>query len=702
MTSASQSKFFYLTVTTLEDLHIGTGTGQGDIDARIMRDRNGCPVIRTSHFEGLLRQAGEELIALKALDDLTKLNALLGAVGNQKSQLKMTSLRTKNARTLVWGSTSRVPGKRQPQEDTLRLIEYVAAGAVFEATLRLPGGVAPDLLDRLLNRIDRIGGGRNRGAGLVHLNWHPLNEDTATPGLPSQPAQPVKNVTRIRLLLRNLEPLCLPQTGHPGNLIRTQSFIRGQVLRGAFLSWLLARNASQSGDERYYGLSQVAFGDALPLPESSTEFVHSDMPIPLSIMTPKPKGSRTQLPWWADSQPKDEAFDDLCKEHDHANNSNEPAEKTKRPGTHEYLCRKDQNTAWLRYAPVITVALRNQSADDPQKETELFSLEEIAEDTHFQAELRFQDHDARKAFCNQFDELLNGKDWLTIGRGGQPVIIEGITFDSETPTNTGTKASTDNQRNGFCLTLTSDAIVRGPYLGFLRDLTIEDLCNLADNIPCKNGWAIKKQVVETETIHGFNAVSGLQRSAALAIRRGSCWWIVGENCRELADALQKISAFGERTKEGLGRFAIDVQPIDSKLLARPSSDAETTLPENIQENRLKTAKKLADILLKEAKKPSASQLQWLRNRALACEKNEQLNTLLNEIREAPEKRPKSGEVWKPFKSEKALGEQFNQVFEENKNLEDKRLLISLFVQYALQKETSYSSTLLNKRINDHE
>lgn len=683
MTSTNKPGFYRLTVTALEDMHIGTGTGQGDIDARIMRDRKGLPVIRASHFEGLLRQAGEELVGLKILTP-PELDALLGAAGNQKGQLRMRSLRTKSAKTLVWGSTKREPGKRQPQEDTLRLVEYVAAGAKFEALLRLAGGASPDLLERLLKRIDRIGGGRNRGAGLVNLKWNRLDkiplDDASQPRPRVRP--PDAGATRIRLLLRNREPLCLPLTGYPGNLIRTQSFIRGQVLRGAFMSWLLAHSHDGKDNSIH---SQVAFGDALPLPESMTQFSHSFMPIPLSIMTPKPKGNKTKLPWWADSQPTDDASDDLCKVRD---KNDEPAEKMKRPGAHEYLCRKDENTTWLRYAPVITVALRNQTADNPKEETKLFSLEEIAENTLFQAELRFQNQEAVKTFCSQLDAVLNGEDWLTIGRGGQPVMIEAVDFAPDTLPDTSTALPTGSNkgRDAFCLTLTSDAIVRGLYLGFLRDLAIEDLCRLAD-IPYKAGWAIKNRVVETETIHGFNAVSGLQRAAALAIRRGACWWITGSNCRELAEALAKIPALGERVREGFGRFVIDAQPIPGDALGKPDSGTEEP-PENAQESRLETANTLANAMLKNNKKPSLSQLQWLRNRALACSNESMLEKLLTEVENAHKQREKSGAAWKSFpfsELRKAIGLENPDKADKAaaEKLAEKRLLIAHLVDYAV-------------------
>ncbi len=176
--------FLQLTVTVVEDLHTGAGTGSGDIDACVQRDRHGQPVIRSSHFKGLLREASDELFDLLSGAERTKLDearvALLGAQGSNRGKLRLTSLyNTKGGKTMVWGATGRALGKRQPEGETLRFVEHVQAGTSFTGRLRVPDSALRDLLERLLKRIDRIGGNRNRGAGLAKLEWNtcsPRNE----------------------------------------------------------------------------------------------------------------------------------------------------------------------------------------------------------------------------------------------------------------------------------------------------------------------------------------------------------------------------------------------------------------------------------------------------------------------------------------------------------------------------------------------
>lgn len=332
--------FIQLTVETQEDLHTGAGTGSGDIDALVQRDRHRRPVIRESHFKGLLREAGKDLIALGKVEE-EALNRLLGAPGKTRGNLRLTSLRVvAGGQTLVWGSTKRIDGGRAPEENTLRFIEHVAAGTRFEAHLRLPDATFQDLLERLLKRVDRIGGDRNRGSGLAKLVWQLRDAPVA---------QPLADASgpRLRLVLRNLEPLCLPVTGHPGNLIRSHSFIRGQTLRGALIAW-----AIRNGRPKILALfDRVSVGNALPLPEGET-VIDTVLPIPLSLLTEKPKAANTDLPWWADGSPLTSEFDSLVEE-------KRPDEKPKRPGAHEYLCRSGESSPWRRYTPAMQVRLRN-------------------------------------------------------------------------------------------------------------------------------------------------------------------------------------------------------------------------------------------------------------------------------------------------------------------------------------------------------
>ncbi len=662
----SRPSLFRIEVTVLEDLHAGTGTGAGDIDALVERDRHDRPVIRASHLKGLLREAGEEL-TLYEPTLVANLGRLFGTSGSTRGALELTSLRTTDeGRTLVWGSTARQENQRAPKDDTLRFVEHVAAGTVFHATLRLADPTLAPLLERLLRRVDRLGGHRNRGAGLVRVR--------PTPILSYQPQEiPAAAEPRLRLILRNLEPLCLPTTGHPGNLIRTHSFVRGQTLRGALMAWLIREG--KSGDLAVF--DHLSVGDALPLPTDVDE-VTQVLPIPLSILTKKPKAQNSGLPWWAMGGGAPEAFDGLYIEKDKKD------EKPKRPGEHEYVCRETANGSWIRYAPSIRVRLRNAT---PKRRSEaaanLFSLEELAEDTWFASEVRCDSEETAGEFLRLFAPLLKEADWITLGRGGAPTCIEKVRPVMSSPGTSTTMGQADNasaigSRQDLYLTLQSDLILRGPNLGFLDNLDKIVLCEIIGRKDLQSqDWKIEKAVTETTPIHGFNAVSGLRRSPALAIRRGSCWKISGAGSATLADALAKIDALGERTEEGFGRFVLNAQPV--KGFSEPSpvtnTPVTTTARQNRNETLLAKAKGLADELNK-ANGPSLSQLQWLRERALACRDVQDLEKLLEEIKTAKNRRPQGGKAWEVFPHEKLIED-----LKSCQNLEEKRLLISYLVQW---------------------
>lgn len=648
--TVSAPLFFQLSVEALEDLHAGSGTGGGDIDALLQRDRLGRPVIRASHLKGLLREAGEALVDLKQTTT-ELLTALLGKEGTDRGAVRLTSLSAQEPWvTRIWGSTQRVEGGRAPKPDSLRFIEHVAAGTRFEATLRLADAELAPLLEQILNRIDRLGGERNRGSGLVKLAWQRQRATDTT-----QPPKPGTGRC-LRLVLRNLEPLCLPATGHPGNLIRSYSRIRGQTLRGALMAW-----AIHSGRKDQLSLlERIKVGDALPLPTRCRE-AELVLPLPLSILTDKPSGGDPTLPWWAGAATAT-AFDDLGE-------TPEADEKRKRPGAHEYLCRSSGIAHWQRYSPPMQVRLRNATPKrGSTRDPDLFSLEEIAEDTCFQAELRCDDDDTAQAFLTAFAPLLAGADWLLIGRAGQPTRVESV---SAMPQPTMHHDLADD----WTLTLVSDAIVRGEGLGFLDNLSMDLLCQWT-GLSGGEDWKILADVVETEPVHGFNAVTGLPRTPALALRRGSCWRIQGTGSARLAKALLQKATLGERVDEGFGRFLIGLQPIATNALGKPPKE-HAALSERRHEALLEQARRLAD-QIGGSGGPSPSQLQWLRSRASAVETDAQLRETLREIEQAPTRRPMGGEAWTHFPHP-----ELRQALDRLDDFTEKRHLIAYLVQWRM-------------------
>lgn len=651
MAHKEQSAYFlHITLVAQEDFHVGSGVGGGDVDALVQIDRDGLPVIRWSHFKGLLRDTADDLLRFASGDiNCERFNELLGKTATTTGQLKMTSFYLTNrektiggSNTLVWGSSSRVEGRRQPADDTLNFREYVCAGTEFKAIARVRDEDNLNALILLLRRIDAVGSRRNRGSGLIKLSW-------------KKEAIPADGLT-LRLMLKNLEPLCLPATGSPGNLIHSQSFIRGRTLKGALAGWLYENDLADA--EMFAVLERTIVNDALPLP-ASYKNVARVLPIPLSVMNVKPVAGNTQLPWWAMPTAQHQHADELGKSLQQYLDS---GEKRKRPKPHEYICQAKEGDTWLRFSPELSVRMRNDVSN-----RELFTQEEIAENTYFQLELTFASKEDRRLLTKQLSQLLSGMDWLGLGRGRIPVQVTSYECSDEQSCCTYEKGE-----DAWTLTLLSDAVVRGPYLGFVEDLSIECLCDLA-NIEKQDGWHIVDRYVATESVHGFNGISGLQRPPVLALRRGSCWQVKGEGVGKLALALSELKMLGEYTNEGFGKFAIGLQPLE---LSDDTNRSLAEVPYNsLQEMHIK-AKELAEKIKKH--KISRSQLQWFSSACIASVDDKGLSAVLSEVESAPIRRPKGGSAWKGFPMTS-----LRKDLDDIETLAQKRLFIQLLIQWSL-------------------
>jgi hypothetical protein len=428
------------------------------------------------------------------------------------------------------------------------------------------------------------------------------------------------------------------------------------------MAWALA----QRDQDALTKLAAASVGDALPVPVALNKVPLESLcvlPIPLSILTPKPCGGSANLPWWVEGGARMEAYDGIEPE------QRASEEKPKRPGPREFLARQDAQGTWLRYSPRMTVHMRNSPPNahkiQPEQQ-DLFSVEEIAEDTRFIADLSFPDEQTARGFAERFAPILTGGEWLAVGREGRPVEVAAVAVPAPKPlTRVGDE---------WTLTLTSDLVARGENLGFLTDLDVSALIHLSGkattDFPDSKQWQMRG-FAETEGLHGFNAASGLRRLPALAIRRGSCWRITGSGSHALAVALSARAGLGERTDEGCGRFALDLQPV--KALASPDCH-KTSPPRNRAEEMLLAVKRIASE--KHGNLPSLSQLQWLRGSALAALDEVQMQTLFEKIETIPVRRPKGGSAWKNFPLSALRRE-----MERFPDLEEKRLLVSQLVQW---------------------
>ena len=547
---------YELVLTVVEDLHTGTGTGDAKVDAVQILSRYGLPVLRATHIKGLLRDIGWRLCALDdSFANKTELEQLFGEPKQRKrGALLMQSLRLckedSSPWRLTWISTARELDNRVPLPDTLRIQEYVAAGSVFKGELALLDESLLPLLKRCLKQMTHIGSQRSRDVGRVRVQLEPIS--VAKRSILQVPKK--NKLPRLRLLLRNLDPISLPLTGHCGNLSPTACYIRGQQLLGAFASWAISQE--QIGAAQLLLDRQISVGNAYPLPAIKLQEIQqcSVQPFPLHIYTPKHGKKQVQGPWWFGIG-EGNALGSKG-EVDKFNQNAELEEKPKRPGDTEFLFKLSQNQPWQRYSPQIQVHLRNRV---PTKDwsDELFSEEEIAEDTLFLTDFSFPNQESAAEFIKAFLPVLQGETWLTMGRGGRPLQVDEAEWLSPEKTK-----KVKVKVKEFTLTLNSDLIARSPNLNFYDGLDpymLAELVGMRANFNDKMEW---QAICDTVEVRGFNAYSGLPRAPVLAIRRGSSICIEGgAEVNKLYQRLTELSYLGERTWEGFGRFELDFSPL---------------------------------------------------------------------------------------------------------------------------------------------
>lgn len=602
----------------LEDLHAGSGLGWLDvIDDLQARDRRGRPVVWFTTLTGLLRDAADELRRLgHPLATDARIKRLFGTEGADRSALVARSLHfTADARTtddpptfLTVTQTARGAHSRRPLDDTLRTIECAAAGLIAEdGELRFHGDANDrELIDLCLKRI-RVGGRRNRGAGRVRFFGQKWCERTQL----SNPPQGLEKTARMRLLLRGLEPLLIPATAHPGNILESETFLPGQTLRGAVLQAFMDHGVERGRVNGYARADQARFGNGYVLPEELlTAYGGASLkdwlvlPLPLSAQevkrTQNAGDAAADVPWWALPGSGDARWrSDPEKEWDALRL---PKGDGKRVKEEVYLACAPDGVLW-RVRPVLTTIVRNRTpvrraerdwdsrrpdakGDElDQEKGELFSETVLAEDQLFVCDLWFAD--ARTA--GQFEEDLSpwlygmreSRRWLRVGRGGRPVRIEQCLWlgPSVAPPYTDDGGHQTKQPQAarpadagpheFTLTLASDLIARGEDLGFQATLDAATLWRLADlpneERPQSNSDAVRIDPVrETRVVHGFNRAAGTRRQAALALKRGLAFLVRGTDGKKIRKLFERLAqrhvageGLGERLEEGFGRFVLN-------------------------------------------------------------------------------------------------------------------------------------------------
>jgi len=523
--------------TLTEDAHPGSGAGSGPIDDLVARDRRGHPVLWSTHVKGLLREAARHRLGNH------EANRLFGERGRAGKSVLLTSLYCNDVsvQTRVWRSTAHEAfDNRAPAHDTLRALEYVPNGTCFEGELE--ASVADiDKLKRLFAEVDSVGGGRSVGDGVLEweLTPHTRADDDETDGKQ-------ECTERLLLVLRARDPLCLAKTAVPGNLIATLPYVPGRALIGALAAWLFAEGRVDSARLLTGGELGVMTSDALPMAPTDRDGKLSSitvLPAPLSLKRSKPPGCAGTLSWWAVTLP-DLGWVD-------AHGAEKPLEKLKRPPSDLFVQRvnTDAEGSWVVFRPDLRVRLRNGRPEPLQPDPDLFATEFISEQTRFIAEIRAP-LKLMEQLATDLAPVLDGRRWLTLGRGGAPVEVDRIEWC--------TRPEPAKLNGPAYLILSSDLLVRDEHL---RWTVAVDARTKVPGLSTAITLAPLDQ--ESTTVYGFNGTARLRRLPAVGVRRGSVFQVENAALPELKAAAVAGIWLGENTHEGFGRFslhAVDALP----------------------------------------------------------------------------------------------------------------------------------------------
>ncbi|HLJ96261.1 MAG TPA: RAMP superfamily CRISPR-associated protein [Gemmataceae bacterium] len=555
---------YRLTAEFLSDAHLGSGSGGGGIDALIARDRYDRPIIWASHVEGVLRDAARRL---RGDEEAGK---FFGRAGGEQQSAVFTSLYAKESpESHIWCSTAREGFEkdkdfynRAPQDDTLRVIEYVPKGTKLVGEVELPADDLPTL-QRLVQEVDALGGGRSAGAGRVNLSLSEITTTMRKTGAATG---------RLVLLLKNRDPLCITATATPDNLIPSLAFVPGRALLGAVAAWLIAEGDRATASLLTSG--KVSVSDALPLPAVPAKLDGVEvLPSPLSLQSEKPTGAAGDVPWWA--QPTAPAKR-LNTWSDEAESKRRDGLKLKRPEDDLFVYRASPSEAWTTFKPARRMRLRNGRPDPKQVDASLFAIEQIVEETHFLAELHGSPEHLKKV-AEKLAPVLEGRRWLRVGRAGAPVEVAQLAWVG--------KPAEAKTTDRALLTLTSDLLVRDKLLRWqiaLDEKALRTLVGTEDIDIVKTERGGFKELQDSVMVHGFNGTSRLWRMPAAAIRRGSVFEVSGAGVAKLAERAAKGEWLGERTHEGFGRFRIDGS-LPGMTGETPASNAPTSAADIAEE-----------------------------------------------------------------------------------------------------------------------
>ena len=565
------------TVKTLEDFHIGTGTGNiGLYDDGQYKDNNGLPTINASTMKGLLRDSCAVLDRAKLslglpvnLELFAKLFQNFDNLSSLDIDIKpITQTDALKDNTLIHYFTAVDHAKRKAKETSLRSMEFGAKGLEFELQLCYLNrdGDSEQLCQYLvegLKNIKSIGGHRRRGFGAIAiLCATPLIEDI------SAIEHQKKSGKRLEIIFELAEDTIISSKAQSGNLLSTNDYIPGTTILGMFRSLLLGQGLQSSclDDERV----STSFFYPMPMDHNC----NSDIEIcPAFISFRKKKAYPTassfeadsklsSIPSWALNLANGNKLSDilsqntLIKEDEHSDQGK---------GVYDgYLFRRKTDVLWEDAEYYKTPKLYHQrNSINPEKQSTatsgIFIEEKLKRGTCFLGSLSFATEEDCASFTQEFSSWLEGnrKLPLHIGRGGKAMYVKEF---QHVPAS-DSKAIILSKDNSFTLSLLSDAILYDEKLQPCATISTGVLAAVLGEAFTAENFELLTYVSRSGVISSYSGTSGLRRFRDLAIRKGSCYSFkyLGTDTAVLQKRLGELVliGIGFRKHEGFGSIAIN-------------------------------------------------------------------------------------------------------------------------------------------------
>jgi CRISPR-associated protein Csx10 len=379
----------------------------------------------------------------------------------------------------------------------------------------------------------------------------------------------------IEIVVTLKEPAVFASGHEAGNLIRTQDYIPGNVILGAFarrfLHELKSRKSASDLEFKQFFLSDAVRFENLYPAGGKPESLIATTTIPFSTLTckdyPRPCSEKEEK-FMKDKHPyTDFLLGKMVHECDKCD-----APLKNREGF--YYTVGKRNKYDFRVQPEKVVRMHNVIEDRLQRPTEevggVFSFEALEEEQSFRGFIGFYDETVRDDFKNT---LVGSEEKIDIVLGrarsrgygeAELRMLDPGTYDIP---GSLLKDEFDSRwedfqakmKNHFSITLHSDAIVTDKFLCYHTTLTksimAAELGINADTLKLKNAFS------RFITLDGFSGVHGLPLESEIAIEKGSAFLfeIVGiEEIDEIKESLQRVEegGIGFRRNEGFGRLIV--------------------------------------------------------------------------------------------------------------------------------------------------